>query len=59
MVAPVYDKEDNSNYQHVWTYEKVSKNEIVKKKGPPLPFVDVQDSKKQVKRGEENAEIKE
>lgn len=54
FVAPIWDKENDSNKQHVWTYERVSKNKIIKKRGPPLPYVDVQDSKKQIKRGKSN-----
>jgi len=54
FVAPVWDKPNNSDRQHVWTYDKVSKDKIIKKRGPPLPYVDVQDNKKQLKRGESN-----
>lgn len=58
LVAPVYDKINNSDLQHIWTYDKISANKIVKKIGAPLPYVDVQDNAKQLKRGENNITIK-
>ena len=58
MVAPVYDKINNSDNQHIWTYDKDAKGRITKKRGPPHAYVDVQDNKKQVKAGEANIVIK-
>ena len=58
LVAPVYDKINNSDLQHIWTYDRISKNKIVKKMGAPLPYVDVQDNAKQLKRGVTNIMIK-
>lgn len=58
LVAPVWDKPNDDDHQHVWTYERVSKTKVIKKRGPPLPYVDVQDNAKQLKRGESNIYVK-
>jgi len=58
MVAPVYDKINNSDRQHIWIYTKHADGKISKIRGPPHAYVDVQDNKKQVKAGEANIIIK-
>ena len=51
LIAPVHDKENNSDKQHIWIYDKISEEKIIKKKGPPLSYVDIKTHKEQIKKG--------
>lgn len=57
LVAPVFDTPDNSDHQHIWIYDVLPDGTIKKQKGLDEAYVDMQNSDKQIKRGQKNIEF--
>lgn len=54
LVAPVFDKPTNSNFQHIWVYDVQADGSIKKQKGIDEAYVDMQNSENQRKKGIDN-----